>query len=83
MPQFEQKWLVAVGRNYDGPERHSEWLVCITYDPYRRGGLAPILSSSDVSEAFVFKTLAAAEMAAVWCAGVVTSAEGWIKDATP
>jgi hypothetical protein len=78
MPQPETKYLVAVNRNHNGPETHCEWLVCITYDPYRRGGLAPILSSSDVTEAFVFRTLAAAEMAAVWCSGVVADAKGWV-----
>jgi hypothetical protein len=74
MLQHEQKWLVAVERRFNPRDSQTEWLVCVAWDPYRKGGNAPLLTSSEVSDAFVFSTLAAAEMAAVWCGGVVERA---------
>ena len=55
----------------------SSYLRCIRYDPYLQGGARPIGLGFTASEAFVFRTLAAAEMAAVYVNGwVVTNREG-------
>lgn len=59
------------------PDRVEEYLCVINYNPYHvHDGLRQPAMSSEVDEAFLFRTEAAAEMAAVFIGGKVIDKDG-------
>lgn len=71
MDKSSPTYVVRVERRILGAEPSMEFLQALKYDPYQAGGARTHLTSPDLEDAFKFRTLAAAEMAAVAVAGCV------------
>jgi hypothetical protein len=67
-----RRFIVKVDRGYHGPDYTDEYLTALQHNPYQRpGGERSHTTSSEQSEAFRFRTRAAAEVAAVYVGGRV------------
>lgn len=67
-------WVVTTLRGIRGtPGSVEEYLVCIRYDRYRTGDSNTHESSPDLDDAFKFSMLSAAEVAAVFVGGSVST----------
>lgn len=68
-------WVVkhyTRGVNNTGPQETEQYLACINYNPYARSREDLVTLFEDhQSDAFIFQTQAAAEMAAVFIGGIV------------
>jgi hypothetical protein len=66
------KYLVIKEVSLTPVSREKQYLVAISYDPYNRGN-GEVLTVCEKDDAFVFSTIEAAEMAAVWVGGEVVA----------
>ena len=66
------EYVVTTMRAVTGsPSEVKEYLSAIRMDPYRKGMETTHVSTTEIEDAFVFQTLAAAEFAAVYVGGIV------------
>lgn len=75
-------FIVVFDRRVGALDSAREYLVALRYDPYGKGDTySGPLTLADRREAFVFRTLAAAEVAAVYIGGYVEQALGGKEEA--